>query len=52
MESVNIGEYVVVAEPEPTPLQAPISDLISRVSTCQKAPLKEEVTNYYVPKVQ
>ena len=47
VECVNIGEYVVVAGPEPMLLQAPISDLTQHVSTSQKAPLQEKVTNHY-----
>ena len=51
MESVNIGKYVVDAEPEPTPLQGLISDLTQHASMSQKAPLQEKVTSpdYHLP---
>ena len=40
MASANIGKYAVDAEPEPTPLQALISDLIQHVLTFLKPCVK------------
>jgi hypothetical protein len=46
VESATFGTYVADAEPEHTVTQAPISGLIQRVFTCQKAGILKKMSSF------